>query len=187
MDLGDIKDGRTIEIDGVAFLVVKSQHAKMGRGGGLVKARLKNLKTGATIERNIKQGDSFTEAEVARQKATYLYADPKAATFMNKDDYDQFTIDRSTIENQLKYLVEGTDVDVLYVSDEPVGLDLPVKLEYRVTDTPPSVKGNTVSGGSKQAKIETGATVSVPLFIKTGDIIRVNTQTGEYVERATNS
>lgn len=185
MDLGDIKDGSAIEIDGVSFVVVKAQHAKMGRGGAWVKAKLKNLKTGATVERNIKQGDSFDQADVARKKATYLYADSQNATFMNKDDYEQFTIERTSLENQLKFLVEGIDVDILYVDDEPVGVELPIKLEYKVTDTPPNVKGNTVSGGTKPAKIETGTTVSVPLFIKIGDTIKVNTQTGEYVERVT--
>lgn len=183
MDLADIKDGTAIELDGVSFVVVKAQHAKMGRGGAWVKAKLKNLKTGATIERSIKSGDSFDAADVARTKATYLFSDPTKATFMDKTDYEQFTIDRSAIERQLPYLTEGIDVDVLYVEDEPVGIDLPIKLIYTVAETPPNVKGNTISGGTKIAKIETGATVSVPLFIKTGDTIRVNTQTGEYVER----
>lgn len=183
MDLGDIRLGTAIDLDGQSFLVVAAQHTKMGRGGAVLKAKLRNLRTGAVIDRTIKPGDTFTEAEVDRSPATFLYADPSNLTFMDKKSYDQFTLPRANLSGQEKYLVDGTDVDVLSVNQQPVSLDLPIKMVFTVKETPPNVKGNTAQGGNKPATLETGAIVSVPLFIKPGDKIRVKTTDGTYVER----
>lgn len=186
MDLGDISAGSAIKLDNETFSVLKQQHVKMGRGGAVVKAKLKNLKTGAVVDRTIRHGDTFEEADVVRNKATFLYADKEVLSFMDKESFEQFTIDKDSIGDQIQFLIEGTDVDVLYVDDKPTSIELPIKIEFEITDTPPNVKGNTASGGNKPATLSTGAIVTVPLFIKKGDIIRVNTQDGTYVERISN-
>lgn len=184
MDLGDIHVGLPISIDGQTFVVVAASHAKQGRGGAVVKAKLKNIKTQGVVDRTIKNGDSFEEADVRRQKATYLYQNGQNYAFMDQISFEQFEIPASTLVDQTKYLVEGTEVIILMDESQPIAVELPVKMEFEVLETPPGLKGNTAQGGTKPATLSTGLIVSVPLFIKQGDIIRVNTTDGSYVERA---
>jgi len=185
MDLGDIHVGTALAVDGQTYIVVTATHVKMGRGGAVLKTKLKNLKTGSVVDRTLKPNDSYDEADVSRTKATYLYADGKGYTFMDGLSFEQFTLTAEALGSATKFLAEGTVVDVLTIDNEPIGIDLPKKLEFAVTETPPNVKGNTSSGGTKPATLTTGAIVSVPLFINEGDIIRVNTTDGSYVERVT--
>lgn len=185
MDLGDIHVGTALTVDGQTYLVISAAHVKMGRGGAVLKSKLKNLKTGSVVDRTLKPNDSYDEADVARVKATYLYADNGSYAFMDSASFEQFTFSAEVLGAATKYLAEGTVVDVLTINDQPIGIELPKKLEFTVTETPPNVKGNTSSGGNKPATISTGAVVTVPLFINEGDSIRVNTTDGSYVERVT--
>lgn len=182
MDLGDIATGTALKLAGETFLVLQQQHVKMGRGGAVVKAKLKNLATGAVIDRTIKPSDPLTTAEVERRPATYLYATAERGVFMDASSFDQFEIPLSS-SNQRPYLKDGAEVTVLWLDDQPVSFELPIKLDLLVVATPPNVKGNTATGGTKPATLETGAVVTVPLFIKEGDTIKVNTTDNSYVER----
>lgn len=183
MDLGDIRVGTALTVDGQTYLVVSATHVKMGRGGAVLKSKLKNLKTGGVVDRTLKPNDNYDEADVARAKATYLYADGSGYTFMDSESFEQFTLPADSLGTATKFLAEGTAVDVLTIDSKPVSIELPKKLEFAVVETPPNVKGNTTSGGTKPATLSTGAVVSVPLFINEGDTIRVNTTDGTYVER----
>lgn len=186
MNLGDLHQGTVINLDGQTFLVIKAQHSKQARGGGLVKAKLRNLKSKNTVERTIKPSDNFSTANLTRTTVTFLYVSPKGDyyTFMDKRTFEQLELPTELIAEQSKFLLAGVDVDILYLEEEPVGLELPLKLDFTVTEAEPGLKGNTTQGaGTKLVKIQTQATVAVPLFINQGDIIRVNTQDGSYVER----
>jgi len=186
MDLAQIKEGVALELDGQNFIVVKAQHSKIGRGGALVKSKLKNLKTKALIDRTIKPSDSFDYADVNRSKASYLYADQSKSFFMDASSFEQFSIENDSISAQQKFLKEGLTVDVLLIGEEAVAIELPKKVDYKVIEAPPNVKGNTASGANKSVQIETGASITVPMFIKEGDIIKVNTTDNRYVERVSN-
>ena len=184
LTLSGIKVGKKIIIEGEPFVVLFAQHSKMGRAGAVLRTKLKNLITGATINKTFQGADKIAPAEITTQKAQYLYADGQNHYFMNGDTYEQFELSAEVIGENSKFLTEGTEIDVLYFGESAINIELPVKMDFKVIEAPPAVKGNTADGGSKQVTIETGIKVNVPLFIKTGDKIRVNTQTGEYSERA---
>jgi len=183
MDLGDIRVGTPLLIDGQTFIVTAASHTKMGRGGAVVKTKLKNLQTQASVDRTLKPGDTFEEADVTRTKATYLYQAGDKFAFMDAVSFDQFELSKDLIGDCQRWLVEGAETMVILSGDKPVAIELPVKMDLTVADTPPGIKGNTAQGGTKQATLSTGTIVTVPLFIKAGDTIRVNTTDGSYVER----
>lgn len=149
-----------------------------------MRTKLKNLRTGAIVKKTFQGNDKFDEAEIETKKAQYLYADDGTFYFMNNQSYEQFELPEKVIGDNAKFLKDGSEIDILYFDNQPINIELPIKIDLEVTEAPPSIKGNTADGGSKQVTLETGAKVSVPLFVKTGDKIRVNTQTGEYAERA---
>ncbi len=184
LTLSGIKVGKKIIIESEPFVVLFAQHSKMGRAGAVLRTKLKNLVTGATINKTFQGADKIPPAEITTQKAQYLYSDEQNHYFMNGESYEQFEISAKVIGDNSKFLTEGTEIDVLYFGDSAINIELPIKMDFEVVEAPPAVKGNTADGGSKQVTIETGVKVNVPLFIKTGDRIRVNTQTGEYSERA---
>jgi elongation factor P len=184
LNLSEIKVGKKIVIEGEPFVVQFSQHSKTGRAGAVLRTKMRNLETGAIISKTFQGADKFQEAELETKKAQYLYREGDNFFFMNNETYDQFELSEKVIADNALYLVEGTEIDILYFNGKPINIELPIKLTFEVTDAPPAVKGNTADGGSKQVTIETGAKVSVPLFIKTGDVIRINTETGQYAERA---
>lgn len=185
MDINDLKKGVAITYNGEPYVVIFSQHLKMGRGGGIKQTKLRNLINGAVIEKNFKGNDSFESADLERRKTQFLYADSEGANFMDQESFETLTIDGDSVADQVGYLKEGEIVTVLMFEGKPVSIDIPVKVELKVVSTPGASKGNTASGGAqKQAKLETGISVQVPMFINEGDVIRVNTETGEYVERA---
>jgi elongation factor P len=159
------------------------QHSKMGRMGAVLRTKLKNLETGAILTKTFQGSDKVAEAEVDTKKAEYLYQDDTTFYFMDNTTYEQFELNEKVIGDSAKYLKEGVEVSLLYFDERPINIDLPIKMTFEVTEAPPSVKGNTADGGSKQVTIETGAQVSTPLFIKTGDKIKINTTNGEYAER----
>jgi len=183
LSIKDIKSGKKIILDDQPFSVMTVQHSKMGRMGAVLRTKLKNLETGAILTKTFQGSDKVAEAEVETKKAQYLYQNDNTFYFMDTISYEQFELNEKVIGDNAKYLKEGTDVSLLYFDERPINIDLPIKMTFEVTEAPPSTKGNTADGGSKQVTIETGAQISTPLFIKAGDKIKVNTTTGEYAER----
>jgi elongation factor P len=156
----------------------------MGRGGAVVKTKLKNLRTGGTIDKTFQGADKILEADLSKKKATYLYSDNDNAYFMDSDTYEQFEISLSKVGDNKKFLVENSNVDILYFANEPINIELPIKMFFTVISSPPGVKGNSAGSVNKKITIETGAMLDAPLFIKEGDKIVVDTRDGSYVERA---
>jgi elongation factor P len=183
LGITDLKTGVAIEIDGAPFVVVDYQHSKQGRSGAVMRTKLRNLKSGALVDMTFKGGDKFNEASLVRHACSYLYPEGDGYTFMDSETFEQYTLKKETVGDKARFLKEGTDVQIMFFEDTAVSLDLPIKVELEVSHTEPGVKGDTAQGGSKPAILETGATVTVPLFVKIGDVIRVNTVDGTYVER----
>jgi elongation factor P len=183
LDINQIKTGKKIILDGEPFAVLFDQHSKTGRAGAVLRTKLKNLKSGAIVSKTFQGADKVQEAEIEKQKAQFLYGDNSGYYFMNNATFEQFSLPNEVIGEAKRFLKEGTDLDVIYFSSVPINIELPIKMDFEVVEAPPAVKGNTVDGGSKQVIIETGVKINAPLFIKTGDIIKINTETGEYAER----
>lgn len=175
-----MKKGTKIVYQGEPFLVIFEQHSKTGRAGAVLRTKLKNLKTGAVINKTFQGSDKFEQMEMENRKAQFLYAESPFYYFMNSENYEQFELGQEVIGDSAEFLKEGLELDVFYFNGQPVNIELPIKMTFEVIDAPPGVKGNTADGGSKQVTIETGAKINTPLFIKTGDIIQVNTETKEY-------
>jgi elongation factor P len=184
LGITDLKSGTTIDLEGSPFVVLDYQHSKMGRGGAVLRTKLRNLKTGAVVDITFKSSDKFDEAPIERKSCSFLYSEGSTYSFMDSVTYDQFTLTATEVGDKAKYLKEGAEIQILFYDGSPVSIQLPIKMEFEVTYTEPGVKGDTAQGGTKPATIETGATIMVPLFVKLGDIIRVNTEEGAYVERA---
>jgi len=184
IDAGDLRKGVTLEIDGVLYQVLDFQHIKMGRGSAQVRMKLKDIRGGHIIERAVQAGTRFSRARVERQPAQYLYADGDLYYFMNTETYDQIPLNRNQVGEATQYLAENATCDLLTYGDEPIGVELPAAVVLTVAETEPWVKGDTAQGGTKPAKLETGITVQVPLFINSGDKVKVDTRSGEYLERA---
>ncbi|MGD0765654.1 MAG: elongation factor P [Dehalococcoidia bacterium] len=183
IETGDLKKGVTIEIDGTLYQVIDYQHIKMGRGSAQVRMKLRDVRGGHTIERTVQAGERFTRARVDRQSAQYLYADGDIHHFMNTQTYDQFAVNTERLGDALNYLHENSICDILTYGDEAIGVELPAAVELTVAQTEPWVRGDTAQGGTKPARLETGLTVHVPLFVNTGDKVKVDTRSGEYLER----
>lgn len=184
LSISEIKPGRVIKINSQPYVVTKTDHHKMGRGGAVLKTKLRNLIDGRVLDQTFQGVQQAEEAETETKKANYLYKDAEQAFFMDNESFEQFSLDLDVLESQAKFLKDGTDVSVLYFEGKPVTIDLPIKMDFRVVFAPPGVKGNSAGNVNKQVEIETGATVSVPMFINEGDVIRINTESGDYVERA---
>ncbi len=184
IETGDLKKGVTIEIDDVLYQVLDYSHIKMGRGSAQVRLKLRDVRGGHTIERTVQAGERFTRARVDRQKAQYLYAEGDIHHFMNTETYDQLAINTDRLGDAFNYLRENSTCDILTYGDEAIGIELPVAVELRVEQTDPWLRGDTAQGGTKPARMETGLTVRVPLFINTGDTLKIDTRSGEYLERA---
>lgn len=184
LNISEIKTGKAISINNEPYLVVFHQHSKTGRAGAVLRTKLRNLKTGAMLEKTFQGADKIEAADIAKTKAQYLYLDGSEFAFMDSTTFEQFSLPKSVIGNLSKYLVENTDVTILNYNNQPINIELPVKMEFKVVEAPPAIRGNTADGGTKLVTLETGIKVSTPLFVKVGDILRINTETGEYVERA---
>lgn len=183
VDMSDFKKGLVFELDGEPMTVLNTSHSVQGRGSGVTKAKVRNIKTGAVREITVKGGDKFEAIEVVNQMAQFLYESGGTYTFMDSETYEQTEFDADQLEDAVNYLTDGLNVHLTQIDGTPIGVVLPPKVELEVKETPPGVKGDTAQGGTKPAKLETGYTLQVPLFIKEGEKIRVNTDTGEYVER----
>jgi elongation factor P len=172
------------EMDGQILEIVNVEHIKLARAGAVIKAKLRNVMTGSIFEQSFRSGDKFKTVRIDRHDATYLYSDGAHFYFMDSRTYDQVAVDEDMVEDVLPFLKDGSEVYLLKHDDELIGVELPIIVELKVVRTDPGFKGDTVSGATKPAKLETGASIQVPLFIQTGDVIRVDTRTRSYVERA---
>jgi len=184
LSITDLKTGVVIELEGAPYEVVKYQHSKMGRGGAVLRTTLKNLITGSNIERTFHGDEKLESADITKGKAQFLYQDGDDYTFMDVGSFEQFPISRSILGQDIYYLVEGQDVEVRYYQGRPINISLPAKMKFKVTEADPAVKGDTVTNPSKNATLETGLTLKVPMFVKVGDTILVDTRGGSYIERA---
>ncbi len=179
----DFRNGMTIEMDGVLYTIVFFQHVKPGKGGAFVRTRLKNLKTGAVTEKTFRAGEKVEQAILDRRRMQYLYREGDEFFFMDLDTYEQMPIAAAEVGDAAKYMTEGVSVDIPLYAGKPVGVEPPLFVEMEVVETAPGVKGDTASGGSKPATTESGLVVNVPFFIEPGNRIRVDTRSGEYMER----
>lgn len=182
----DFRPGTTIEVDGIVFRVIEFLHVKPGKGAAFVRTKLKNMRTGSNIEKTFKAGEMVASANLEKVAMQHTYIDGDDYVFMNMESYEEERLSRKTLgENVMKFLTEGSEVEVLMFETEVLGVELPKTLSFTVTRTDPGVKGNTAQsgGGTKPATIETGAEVMVPLFIKEGEKILVNTEDGKYLGR----
>jgi elongation factor P len=184
IDSGDLRKGTTIEIDGVLYQVLDFQHIKMGRGSAQVRMKIKDIRAGHITERVVQAGTKFSRARVERQPAQYLYADGDLHYFMNSETYDQIALNTEQLGDALQYLSENATCQLLTHGDQAVGIELPAAVELTVAHTDPWVRGDTAQGGTKPARLETNLTVQVPLFISTGDRVKVDTRNGEYLGKA---
>ena len=184
IDTGDLRRGITIEMDGVLYQVVEFNHLKMGRGSAQVRMKLKDVRGGHIIDRTVQAGAKFARARVERQTAQYLYADGDLHYFMNTESFDQIALNTSQLGDAVNYLTENATCDLLTYEDQPIGIELSAAVELTVAQTDPGVRGDTAQGGTKPATLETGLLVQVPLFINTGDRVKVDTRSGEYLGKA---
>ena len=184
IETGDLKKGSTIEIEGNLYQVLDLHHIKMGRGSAQVRMKLRDVRAGHIIERAVQAGTRFQSARVERQEAQYIYSDGNLHYFMNSETYDQVPISGDAIGEAINYLTESAACDVLMYGDEAIGIELPASVQLMVAEAEPWLKGDTASGSTKPAKLETGLILQVPLFINQGDVIKVDTRSGDYLERA---
>jgi elongation factor P len=180
---GDLKKGVSIEMDGQLYNIVDWQHVKMGRGGAIVRIKLRNLRSGAIFERTFDAGERFQRAYLDRRTVVYQYNDGDQYYFMDTDTFETIQLTLAQLGDARLYLLDEMKLDVVSYKDEPLNVDLPTTVDLKVTYTEPGFKGDTATGGTKPAEVETGLTVQVPLFVTTGETIRVKTDTGTYVER----
>ncbi len=185
IDSGDLRKGLTIELDGALYSIVDWEHNKTGRGGAKVKLKLRDVRAGHIVEHTYDSGAKFARARVERQPAQFLYAEGELYTFMNTETYDQIAINKDRLGDVGLYLKENDECQMLTYGDEAISVDLPAAVVLEVTETDPWVKGDTAQGGTKPATLETGLTVNVPLFVNRGDKVKVDTRSGEYLERST--
>ncbi len=182
-NVNDIKNGMTIKYEGNIYQVVEFQHVKPGKGSAFVKTKLKNLKAGTTQEITFNAGIKMEKADVRKSDLSYLYSTGDTYVFMDNNTYDQIEIPTSLIEDQIKFLKEGMNVQSMTIEGEIVGIDLPEKVSYKVISAPDAVKGNTTSSAQKDVTIETGYTLKAPLFISEGEEIIITTRDGKYFSR----
>lgn len=179
------RNGTHIEVDGTIYRIVEFQHVKPGKGGAFVRTKLRRASDGAVIDRTFRAGEKFRPVRTEARRMQYLYQDGTDAHFMDSETYEQVAIPVSTLGHTLQWLRDSSEVELLYIDDRPADVQLPSATDLQVAQTDPGLRGDTASGGgTKPAVLETGARVQVPLFINVGDVVRVDTRSGEYVSRA---
>lgn len=179
----DFSRGLTIIVEGQLFSIVEFMAAHVGRGGSTVKTKLKNVETGAVIERVFKGGDKFEQAILDKRQMQYLYRQDELFTFMDTETYEQMNLNVNDLGDAVDYLKENDMITIQLYKDRAIGIELPPSVELKVIETPPGVRGNTVSGANKPATLETGKVIQVPLFVNEGEIVKVDTRTGAYLTR----
>ncbi len=180
----DLKIGTKITLKDKPFQVIFCQHSKIGRGGAILRSKLKNLIDGTVIEKTFTGAEKIQEADLNYKKSQFLYTENDQYFFMDSETFEQFDLESGQLGKSASFLKEGQDVDIMYYNSKPINIQLPIKANFKITYTEPGFKGNTASTVTKPATLESGAQIKVPLFIKIGDEVIVDTRTGEYVERA---
>jgi elongation factor P len=179
------RNGTHIDVDGTIYKIVEFQHVKPGKGGAFVRTKLRRASDGAAIDRTFRAGEKFRPVRTETRRMQYLYQDGADAHFMDTETYEQLMIPAKTLAEQLRWMKEAAEFELLYIDDQPSDVQLPSATDLAVTETDPGLRGDTASGGgTKPAVLETGAKVQVPLFVDVGDVVRVDTRSGEYVSRA---
>ena len=183
LNISDLQIGTFLVYNGAPHQVIFREHSKLGRGGAILRSKIKNLLTGGIVDITFKGSDKLEEAEMSRSKATFTYADAGKYNFMDSATFEQYELSKEQIGTQADFLKDGVEVDVLSWNSKPINIALPFKVDLKVVEAPPAIKGNTAGAVTKIVVLETGAHINAPIFIKQGDLVKVNTQTGEYVER----
>ncbi len=184
IETNDFRVGTAFEMDGKLLSILTVEHIKLARSGAVIKAKLRNIRDGSIFEHSFRSSEKFKAVRIEKSEATYLYNEGDLYYFMDKATYEQVPLSRSQLEDVLPYLKDGDTVGILRYEDSVIGVELPLMVDLAVAETEQGVRGDTVSGVTKPARLETGTTVQVPLFVNQGDRIRVDTRTGSYIERA---
>jgi elongation factor P len=179
----ELKKGITIELEGRLYSILDWQHIKMGRGSAQVRLKLRDIRGGHTIERTFQAGEKFVRARLDRRSVQFLYSDDDLYYFMDSENFEQSALNSDLLGDVLSYLKEGMSLEILSYDGDPLSVEMPNSVELEISETGPAFKGDTATAGNKPAKLETGITIQVPLFVNTGDVVRVDTRTGEYLER----
>jgi elongation factor P len=178
------KVGMTIRYEGDMYRIAEFQHVKPGKGGAFVRTKLRNVSTGALIDRTFRPEQKFDQLRTESRPMTYLYEEPDQVVFMDAESFEQLALPKATLAGRFDLMTLNMQVDVVYIDGEPFDMELPTFVDLKITDTAAGVRGDTVAGGSKAAVLETGAVVQVPLFVEPGEVVRIDTRTREYVTRA---
>lgn len=179
----EFRRGLKIELDGKPYIIVDFQHVKPGKGGAFVRTKVKNLATGAVLDRTFRSGEKVGKPDLTERQMQYLYKDNEGFHFMDMDTYEEVFIEQGQVGDSANYLSDGLELTILYHDGVPISLETPNSVELAIEETDPGLKGDTATGGSKPAKMTTGLIVQVPLFLEEGDILRIDTRSGEYIER----
>ena len=180
---GDLRRGVAIEMDGQLFHVLEFQHLKIGRGSAQVRMRLRNIRTGAIIDRSVQAGEKWPRVQLEHRPVQFLYEETGNYFFMDQETFDQIVLNKDKLGDAVNYLKDSMEIQIQMYGEEPIGVELPITVELLITNTDPGIRGDTATGGTKPAILETGLTVNVPLFVNEGERIKVDTRTGEYLER----
>jgi len=180
----NFRKGLKIELEGKPFIIVDFLHVKPGKGGAFVRTRLKNMETGQVLEKTFRSGEKVDRPDLLEREMQYLYQDSEGYCFMDNNNYEQIFIDPDHLGDSRDFLKENIDVKVLLFNNKPIGIELPIFVELKITQTDPGVRGDTATGATKPATLETGYVIQVPLFINEGETVKIDTRTGEYAERA---
>lgn len=185
-DTSDFRNGLIIKYKNDLYTIVEFQHVKPGKGGAFVRTTLKNIRTGRQLENTFRSGESIEPVRVERRKLQYLYKEPGGYVCMDMENYEQQTISEDHFDDNVKFLKENEEVEILFNGDEIITVEIPIFINLRVTETEPGFRGDTATNAMKPAKLETGASINVPLFVNEGDMLKVDTRSGSYVERVKN-
>ena len=181
---GDFRNGVTFEMEGNVYAIIEFQHVKPGKGAAFVRTKIRNVISGAVTEKTFNPNDKYPTAFIERKDMQYLYNDGDLYYFMDNETYDQVELNLEQLGDAKNFLLENMEVSIMFFQGIVIGIDLPVAVELRVVETDPGIRGDTATGGNKPAVLETGYTVKVPLFIEVDDVLRIDTRTGQYIERA---
>jgi elongation factor P len=184
ISVNDFKTGLSIEVDGEIYSVVDFQHVKPGKGAAFVRSKLKNLRNGNLVEKTFRAGETVNRAMIENRQVQYLYNSGNEYVFMDNETFDQFELSKKQLEWEINFLKENMNVNIISYKGEIIGINLPNTVELTVVETEPGIKGNTATGATKNAKLETGLNVQVPLFVNEGDVLIIDTREGKYVSRA---
>jgi elongation factor P len=179
----ELRNGKAFELDGELFVVTSFQHIKPGKGSPFVRIKMRGIKSNSTIERTFRPDEKIQDAYLENKKMQYLYKDGDHYIFMDTENYEQLSLSEKELEEESNYLIENNFVDIVFYNDQAIGVELPTSINLRVASTEPGYRGDTAQGGSKPATLETGLEIQVPLFIEEGDLLKVDTRSGEYIER----